>query len=220
MLEKKINELKKEIIFYSNHVLDMVHNSLRGLIDKDEHILKKLIKEDEEKANEWELKLDEMCLTTIAQFGPKAKNLRLIIMVLKMNNDLERMADHAVNIAESGLYLIDKPPVKKLIDIPLMEKETSGMLKDAIQSFVNEDDKLAEDIIKRDDIVDNLQEQILRELITYMFDNPNTINRSLHLSRISHNFERIADLSTNIAEDVIFLKRGETVKHWREDDEK
>jgi phosphate transport system protein len=215
MLQTKINELKKEIIFYSNHVLNMVHNSLKGLTEKDGEILKKLIRTDEDKANELELKIDEMCLTIIAQFSPKAKDLRLILMILKINNDLERIADHTVNIAESSLYIIDKPQVKKLIDIPAMEKTASKMLEDAIQAFVKEDDKLATDIITRDNIVDNLQEQILRELITHMFDNPKTINRSLHLSRISHNIERIADLSTNIAEDVIFLKKGETVKHWR-----
>ncbi len=219
MLQTKVNELKKEIIFYSNHVINMVHNSLKGLIHNDGVLIKKIITIDEEKANEWELKIDEMCLTTIAQFGPKAKDLRLILMILKMNNDLERIADHSVNIAESTLYLLDKPQIKKPEDIPNMENTASKMLEDAIRSFVNEDDELAKNIIKRDDIVDGFQEQILRELITYMFNKPEIINRALHFSRISHNFERIADLSTNIAEDVIFLKKGETVKHRRRDNE-
>ena len=134
-------------------------------------------------------------------------------MVLKINNDLERMADEAVNISESALFLIKRPEVKPLIDIPRMAKEATMMMKDSLSSFMNEDPELAESVCKRDDLVDGLRDQILRELITFMASDPQTIDRSIHLIRISRSLERIADLSTNICEDVIYMVEGRTIKH-------
>jgi len=133
-----------------------------------------------------------------------------------MNNDLERMGDHAVNIAESSLFLIERPPVKPLIDIPNMAKVTMEMLRNSINSFINENAKLAKTVCERDYIVDGLRDQILRELITFMSSDPSTIERSIHLMRISSNLERIADLSTNICEDVIFMVEGRVIKHHKE----
>ena len=128
------------------------------------------------------------------------------------------MADQAVNIVESALFLIERPQLKPLIDIPHMAEICKKMVKDAIDSFINEDVKLAASVCKQDDIVDEIQEQIYRELITYIIDNPKTIERALQLNRISNNLERIADLSTNICEDVIFIVEGRMIKH-RKDEE-
>jgi phosphate transport system protein len=149
----------------------------------------------------------------IAQYEPKAKDLRTILMVLKINNDLERAADHAVNISESALFLIGQPPVKPLLDIPRMAKESISMLKDSISSFVSENPVLAQNVCERDSIVDGLANQILRELITFMTSSAGTIERSVHLLAIARNLERIADLSTNISEDVIFMVEGKNIKH-------
>ena len=132
-----------------------------------------------------------------------------------MNNDLERMGDEAVNIAESSLFLIERPPVKPLIDIPRMAQEAMGMLRDSLSSLIREDTALASSVCQRDDVVDSLRDQILRELITYMASDPSTIERSLHLLRISRSLERIADLSTNICEDVIYMVEGKVIKHHR-----
>jgi len=176
-----------------------------------------VIKEYEPKMNELEIELDELCTNLIALYQPKAGNLRTILMILKMNNDLERVGDLAVNISESALYLIEKPPVKPLIDIPRMAEESIDMLKNAIDSFINKDAELAKSVCEKDTIVDGLRDQVLRELITYMSSDPTTIERAIHLIRISRSLERIADLSTNICEDVIFMVEGKVIKHHKDE---
>jgi len=213
MLEEKVTSLKKSLVEYATLVEHMIESSIEGLLRKDGKILHNIIEKEEPKANKFEMELDELCTTLIARYEPKAKNLRAILMILKMNNDLERMGDHAVNIAESSLFLVERPLVKPLIDIPHMAKLTMKMLKDSINSFIGEDAKLAKEVCEGDDTVDALRDQILRELITFMTSDPSTIERSLHLIRISSNLERIADLSTNIGEDVIFMVEGKVIKH-------
>jgi phosphate transport system protein len=137
------------------------------------------------------------------------------MMVSKMNNDLERMGDEAVNISEGALFLIKRPEVKPLIDIPKMAEETGEMIRDSLDSFIEEDTQLAKDVCERDDIVDGLRDQVLKELIALMASDPTTIERSNHLIRISRSLERIADLSTNICEDVIYMVKGKTIRHGR-----
>ncbi len=209
----RILSLKERCTGFSALAESMIAKSIRGLLDKDERALKELVEKDEPDANRYEVEIDELITETIAQFSPKAKDLRTVLMILKMNNDLERIGDLAVNIAESALFLIDKPPVKPLIDIPRMAELAAKMLKNSIDSFVNEDPVLAKSVCEMDNEVDNLRDQILRELITFMVSDPATIERSIHLIRISRNLERIADLSTNICEDVIFMVEGRTIKH-------
>lgn len=215
MLEQKIVNLKEELINYAELVKTMIEKSIKGLLEKNRDLLLEVIDKDEDKANEKEIELDEVTVSLIAQYAPKAKDLRTIMMISKMNNDLERMGDLAVNIAESALFLIKKPLVKPLIDIPRMSQESTSMLKDSIDSFISENANLAKGVCERDYIVDGLRDQILRELITYMTSDPHTIERSLHLLRISRCLERVADLSTNICEDVIFMVEGKIIKHHR-----
>ncbi|MDT7907307.1 MAG: phosphate signaling complex protein PhoU [Candidatus Calescibacterium sp.] len=215
MVERKIEEVKEKLIEFSEIVKGMLKKSIKGLMEKDERLLKEVIEEDEMKCNDLEIEIDEMCIHIIAQFEPRAKHLRTIFLALKMNNDLERMGDHAVNISQSGLFLISKPQVKPLLDIPRMAEEVSKMLEDSLKSFVNEDAALAKSVCERDDIIDDYRDQIVRELITYMVSDPSTIERALHLIRISGNLERIADLTTNICEDVIFMVKGELMKHHK-----
>ena len=217
MLGEKLNELKKKLVEEAGLAEDMVKKSIEGLIEKRKKILEKVIKEYEPKMNKLEIELDELCTNLIALYQPEAGNLRTILMILKMNNDLERIGDLAVNISESALFLIERPLVKPLIDIPRMAEETIDMLKKAVDSFINKDAKLAKSVCERDAIVDNLREQILRELITYMSSNSSTIERSIHLIRISRCLERIADLSTNICEDVIFMVEGKVIKHHKDE---
>jgi len=217
MLTEKINILKKKLIDMASLAEDMVKSSIKGLIEKRKEILEKVIKEYEPKMNELEIELDELCTNLIALYQPKAGNLRTILMILKMNNDLERVGDLAVNISESALYLIERPPVKPLIDIPRMAEESIYMLKNAIDSFINKDAELAKSVCEKDTIVDGLRDQVLRELITYMSSDPTTIERAIHLIRISRSLERIADLSTNICEDVIFMVEGKVIKHHKDE---
>ncbi|MCM8767363.1 MAG: phosphate signaling complex protein PhoU [Candidatus Omnitrophica bacterium] len=217
MIDERITDLKRKIVEFGLFIEKMIDESITGLLKKEEEKLKQVIENLEEKANSFEIEIEELCVETIAQFEPKAKNLRTILMILKINNDLERIGDHAVNICESSLFLIKRPDVKPLIDIPRMANEAIKMLKDSINSFINEDADLARNVCQRDDIVDNLRDQIIRELITYMISDPNTIERSLELIRITQNLERVADLSTNISEDVIFITQGKIIKHHIEE---
>ena len=198
MFYEKLNKLKEKIIEQGNLVESMIEKSIRGLINKDKALLLEVIQIDEPRTNEAEIEIDEMCINLIARFQPTAQDLRTIIMILKMNNDLERIADMAENISESALFLIERPMVKPLIDLPKMAEETMRMLKDSIDSFIKNDPKLAKSVCERDDVVDAYRDQILRELVTYMISDPTTIERALHLERISRNLERIADLATNI----------------------
>ena len=217
MLPEKILLLKQNLMEYASLIENMIEKGVKGLLQKESDLLTEVIKIDEPKANDKEIELDELCISLVAQYQPEAKNLRTILMILKMNNDLERMGDLAVNICESSLYLIERPEVKPLLDVPRMAKETIKMLKDSINAFVNDDTELAQNVCKRDDIIDGLRSQILRELITHMTSDATTIERSLHLIRVSHNLERIADLSTNISEDTIFMVKGKVIKHHKEE---
>ncbi|MCX5817991.1 MAG: phosphate signaling complex protein PhoU [Proteobacteria bacterium] len=213
MLEEKITALRKELIEYAAIIEGMIEGSVNAQLRKDSAVLMEIIEKDEPIANDVEITIEDMCIGMIAQFQPKAKDLRTILMILKINNDLERAGDHAVNIAESGLFLNDRPQLKPLIDIPRMAQDSINMLKDSITSFINEDSPLAYNVCERDNEVDELGNQILRELITYMTCDPSTIERSLQLLKIARNLERIADLSTNICEDVIFMVDGAIIKH-------
>jgi phosphate transport system protein len=215
MLKARMDVLKKELMESASLVEGMIGKSIRGLKEKDEGLLLTVIEQDEPRENELEISIDEACINLVACYQPHAKDLRTIMMILKMNNDFERMADEAENICESALFLIKQPEVKRLIDIPRMGEEATKMIRDSLDSFINEDAQLARSVCERDDIVDGLRDQILRELVTFMASNPDTIERSIHLIRISRSLERIADLSTNICEDVIYMVEGRTIKHHR-----
>jgi len=143
MIEEKLVELKKELINFAMLVETMLGKSISGLLKRDRMALLNVIEKDEPKANAYEIEMDELCTNLVAQYQPKAKNLRMILMILKMSNDLERMGDHAVNIVESALYLIERPQIKPLDDIPKMGELTTIMLQDGINSFINEDAALA-----------------------------------------------------------------------------
>jgi phosphate transport system protein len=148
---------------------------------------------------------------------PVASDLRFITSAMKIGSDLERVGDLAVNIAEVSLDLLQHPPIKPLIDIPRMAALAQSMVKDALNAFVNRDEKLARAVCKRDDEVDSLNDQVFRELLTYMMNDPSTINRAVGLILIGRHLERIADHATNIGEDVIYLVLGKTIKHHIEE---
>ncbi len=213
MLNKKLEELKQKLVSEALLAEKMTRDSVDGLIKKDEDMLNEVINRMENEINSSEVEIDEMGTALIALYQPEAGDLRTILTILKINSDLERIGDLAVNIAQSSLYLIKQPPVKPLIDIPRMAEETTMMLHDAITSFINRDTQKARNVCKRDYIVDSLRDQILRELITYMTGNPSTIERAIHLIRISRSLERIGDLSTNICENTVYMAEGKIIKH-------
>ncbi len=212
MLKEKILELKKAVIEEANLVKEMIELSINGLLEKDVTKLDRTI-ELEDLVNAKEIEIDEMCTALIALHQPEAKNLRTILMILKMNNDLERMGDLTVGITKSARYLIERPFIKKLINLPKMAEETAKMVEDTINAFVNEDAEKAKQVCINDDIVDELKEQTYRLLVTYMLEDPSNIKRCIHINRISSHLERIADLSTNIAEETTFIAEGKVIKH-------
>jgi len=214
--ETKLIQVKKELMEFATLVESMVDKSVTGLKERNTEHLRDVIERDEPRANDFETDLDERCVSIIAQHQPAGKSLRTILMVIHINSTLERIGDHAVTIAESGMFLADQPPVKQLIDIPHMAEVVKTMIADSITSFINEDATLAKSVCERDDIVDGLRNQILRELVTYMTADPATIERSLQLMKISSNLERIADLATNICEDVIYMVKGKVIKHHKD----
>jgi phosphate transport system protein len=214
--EEKIISLKRGLIEYATLVESMIDKSIKGLVNKDRELLIEVMDEDEPKTNNFEIKLDELGTVIIAQYQPKGKGLRTVLMILKINNDLERMADHAANIAESGLSLLDVPMLNTIGDILKMAEVTKSMLKDSIDSFVEEDAQLAFEVCTRDDIVDELRNSSRKELITDMCAERAgcaTVEIALNELRIARNLERIADLSTNVCEDVIFMVEGKVIKH-------
>ena len=215
MLKGKLDEIREKLAQSASLVENMIEKSIRGLTQRDEGVLSEVIDLDEPKENELEIEIEEACIQLIARFQPQAKDLRTIMMISKMNNDLERMADEAVNISEGAMFLINEPEVKPLIDIPKMAEETRRMVRDSLHSFMEENTQLAKTVCEQDDIVDSLRDHILRELVGFMASDPTTIERSNHLIRISRSLERIADLSTNISEDVIYMVEGKTIKHRR-----
>lgn len=215
MLEDKIRDLKEKLFAQAGLVERMVAKSIEALLEKREDLIEEVIETDEPKANEAEIDIEDFSLTLLARYQPEASNLRTITATIKINNDLERIGDHAVNIAERVKDLISQPQVKPLIDLPRMAERVRGMLKESLDSFSRGDDALAVEVCERDDEVDALLDQITRELLTYMMSNPATIERALKLILIARSLERIADLATNIAEETIFMAKGKVIKHHK-----
>jgi len=215
MLTKRIQELKKDIIEYAALVESMIDRSMRAMGARDVKTLQSVIELDEPKANEFDLRMDEACIHTIAQYQPRARDLRTIIMILKMSNDLERLGDGAVHICKNALYLLERPNFKPIPAMNRLAQEALGMLHDSINAFIVEDADAAHLICSRDDVVDDLRDKIVAALTQTMSTQPMTVPIALRLMDISRKLERAADLSTNICEDIIFMVQGRVIKHGR-----
>ena len=189
-----------------------VRESVRGLMVRDSAALDAVLRGDQP-INDLHIELDDRCFKLLALHQPMAADLRVIVAAVKINTDLERVGDLAVNIAEAGKRYLRHAPVKPLIDIPRMGELAQSMLRDALDAFVRRDIALAEAVLAQDDIVDALKTQIFRELLTYMLQDPATIEPALDLILISRHLERIGDHATNVAEDVIFILSAKDVRH-------
>jgi len=214
--DEELKELKTKLLKMSSLVEEAIRSSIRALVDRKNELAQQVISSDNA-INMLEIEIDELSLRLLALRQPQAGDLRFITSVMKINNDLERMGDLAVNIAERTIELLKFPLLKPLIDIPRMADIAQGMLKDSLDAFVNKDSKLARTVCERDDEVDNLNDQIFRELLTYMLQDPKTIERAVDLILVGRNLERIADHATNICEDVIYMVNGKTIKHHIEE---
>lgn len=214
--DRDLNLLKEKLITMAGLTESNIQLSIKILVERDENS-HSLISQQEQKINALQVEIDDSCLKLLALHQPVAFDLRFIASAMRINAELERIGDQAVNITQSALELIKQLLLKPLVDIPKMADLVQSMVKDSLDSFVKQDSKIARDILKRDDQIDNYKEQIFRELLTFMLQDPTTISRALQLILISRHLERIADHSTNIAEDVVYLVEGIDIRHHSEE---
>jgi phosphate transport system protein len=213
--EEELQALKERLLHMGGLVEERAHQAVLALMERRGDLAEKVISGDRE-VNELQIEIDDRALKLLALQQPMAKDLRLITAAMKINADLERIGDQAVNIAENALKIIGHPPLKPLIDIPRMADLAEAMTRDSLDSFVKKDAALARSVLVRDDDVDQLKDHVFRILLTYMMADPGTIERALGLILVSRNLERVADHATNIAEDVIFLVEAKDVRHHHE----
>jgi phosphate transport system protein len=216
--QKELIQLKENLLEMATLVEETIRDSITALMNRDPEMIKRTM-EKEDEINTMENAIDEMCLKLLALRQPLAADLRFITSAMKIVTDLERMGDQAINIVERAASLNLEPQLKPYIDIPRMAEIVQTMVKDVLDAFVNRNSKLARSVCERDDLVDGLNDQVHRELLTYMMSDPKTIARAVHLMIVSRCLERIADHATNIAEDVIFMVDALVIKHHADEKE-
>lgn len=210
--EDELKNLKEQILTMGGHVETAVEAATQALIQRKPEMFNKVY-DLEAKINREHIEVDEVCLQLLARQSPMAADLRLVIAVLKISTDLERMGDQAMNIAYNAKDYMEGEPIKELVDIPKMAAEVRSMVRDCLDAFVRQDSELASNVLKRDDIVDGLKDKIFQDLITFMTNNSSRIEQALDLILIARNLERLGDHATNIAEDVIFAVTGNDIRH-------
>ena len=209
--EVELQTLRDRLLTMGGLAETMIHTGIKALVDRDESLVQTVLAHEEE-MDLLCIEIDDRCFTQMALHQPMASDLRLLVASIKINSDLERIGDQAVSIALRARSLLNQPQLKPLIDIPRMATIVQEMVRNSLDAFVRQDPELARKVIDSDDEVDNLRDQVFRELLTYMMGDTATIPRALDLILISRNLERIADHATNIAEDVIYIVKGEDVR--------
>lgn len=207
-----LERLRRDLITMGAEVEAQIAHAVEALVEGDAEKAQVVITRDSV-INEMENRIEEQAIHLLATQQPVAVDLRLLVAALKINADLERIGDHAVNIAQSAERLSRSRMFKPWVDIPHMAEVARGMLKDALDSFVRRDVQLAQEVCERDDILDMKNRSLIRELLTYMAENPAVITRSIEIMTLSKNLERVGDLATNIAEEAIFIVEGRNIKH-------
>ncbi len=211
-LDLELRDLKEKLLGMGGCVEKAIEEATQALMLREPGRFEKVY-ELEGSINQSHIEVDDACLRLLARQSPLARDLRWIVAVLKINTDLERMGDQAVNISHNGKRYLSEPSLKPLIDLPRMAQGVRVMVREALDALVNQDVELAQKVLDRDDEIDNLKDQIFRELLTYMISDPKTIERALNLILIARNLERLGDHATNIAEDVIFAATGKDIRH-------
>ena len=210
--QEELEQLKERLLAMGGLAEERVREAVRSLTDRDSAALDAVLAGDEP-INDLHIEIDDRFFKLLALHLPMAADLRIIVAAVKINTDLERVGDLAVNIGEAGRRYLQHAPVKPLIDIPRMGELAQKMLREALDAFVRRDMALAKAVLAQDDTLDGLKSQIFRELLTYMIANPVTIEPALELILISRHLERIGDHATNVAEDVIFILSAKDVRH-------
>jgi len=218
-VERQVPHFREELEALQGRLLEMgglaeerVRAAVQGLVSREPALFEKVLLGDEP-VNQLHIEIDNRCFRLLALHQPMATDLRAIVAAVKINTDLERVGDLAVNIAEAGKRYISHPPVKKLIDIPQMGEIAQTMLRDALDAFVKRDTALAHQVLNEDDRLDALKTQVFRDLLTHMLNDQSTVEPALDLILVSRHLERIGDHATNVAEDVIFMVSALDVRH-------
>jgi phosphate transport system protein len=211
-LDQDLDRVRQSLLRMGGMVEGMVAQATQALLERDGPLCQRVIDGDND-VDQLEIEIDEACHSILGRKQPTAVDLRFLVAVMKINSDLERIGDSAVNIAQSVEQLLDQPPLKPYIDLPRLSQLVQDMVRKSLDAFVQRDTALATEVCRSDDAVDGLYKQLFRELLTYMIEDPKTVSRALHLLLISRNMERIADHATNIAEDVIYYVEGRDVRH-------
>ena len=210
--DTELNDIRARLLEMGGKVEMMIASALKSLVERDSSLADWTIKFDHE-INTLEMEIDERCMEVIARRQPAGRDLRFLTLAFKIVTDLERIGDQCANIAKRAKELNDEPPLKPYIDLPRMADCAGTMVKEALDAFVRGDDQLAIKVCTDDQLVDELNEQIQRELLTFMIEDPHTTTRAIKINYISKCFERIADHATNVAEMVIFMVKGKDIRH-------
>ena len=213
--EEELKKLREDILYMGGLVEDQIQKAVKSLVERDSPLAETIIQRDHE-VNRMDVEIDDLCLRLLALHQPAGKDLRFITTGLKITTDLERMGDMAVNICERALELNLEPQLKPYIDIPRMARIAERMIRESLDAFVREDTDLALKVCKDDQEVDDLNSQVFRETVSFMIEDPHTINRAMKIGFISKYLERIADHATNIAEMVIFMVKGKSIRYIKE----
>jgi phosphate transport system protein len=210
--DEELAELKATLVRMAGLVEDQIDRALAALVKRDSDQARQVIERDH-KVNALDVEIDDECVQLLALHQPAARDLRLVTTAMKISTELERISDLAENVSERTIELNEEPQLKPYIDIPRMGAIARMMVKESIDAFVKYDSALARKVLTDDDLVDDLMEQVFRELLSFMLENPSTITRAIRLSFIAKYLERIADHATNIAELVVYLVEGKIIRH-------
>jgi phosphate transport system protein len=212
---EELKRLREQILQMGGLVEDQIQKSVKSLVGRDSQLAETIIERDQE-VNRLDVEIDDLCIKLLALHQPAGRDLRFITTGLKITTDLERIGDMAVNICERALELNQEPQLKPYIDIPRMARIAQKMIRESLDAFVREDTELALNVCKGDNEVDQLNAQIFRETLTYMIEDGQTISRATKISSVSKYIERIADHATNIAEMVVYMVKGKSIRHLKE----
>jgi phosphate transport system protein len=210
--EQQLELISERLLRMGGMVEEAIGKSVRALVERDPKLADEVISTDGE-IDKLELEVDNLCMEVLARHQPMARDLRFITTAMKITPDLERIGDHAVNVSERARELSEEPPLRALVDIPLMASRTQEMVRRALDAFVRNDADAAWEVIKMDDEVDERMEHVFRVLLSHMMENPKTVSRALRLTFVAKYFERIADQATNICEMVVFMTQARVIKH-------
>jgi phosphate transport system protein len=210
--EQQLRTLKEKLLLMSHRAEMAIYDATRALVERRPSLAERVINEDDE-LDRLELEVDDLCFEILAREQPVASDLRFIATAIKIVGDIERIGDNGVNIARRAIEIMNEPELQPIIDVPVMALAAQRILKDSLDAFINEDAELAQRAIESDRYINDVSEQMFRELLTYMFEDPSTVSRALRLMFVARNLERVGDHAANIAEMVVFLVRGEDIRH-------